>query len=381
MLIGLNMLPVLQENGGTWNYVANLIQGLASWDKENTYYAFVNSESKELVPIQGNFKVCLARINARSRPLRVFYEHLWLISQANKLNLDCIHWLGNTIAITNRIPSLVTIYDILPFSQLTSASILKRTYLKLMIQHASRIATIILPMSNATSQALQQQVGVSSANITVIPMPLLPTSKRADMDAIARLREHYGLPDMFWLYVAHTYPHKNHVRLLEAYAKLRRSGQSLWPLVLRGDPRKAEYEISEAIQKLGVEDFVIRLPRLEEWEMSILYSAASALIFPSQYEGGGLPVVEAMACGCPVVASNLDSIMEYCGDAALYFNPNELMSIYYAMVKIQSEPGLRQQLTLRGAKQTLKFHQKEIVSRLIAEYAKAAQASSKKSLS
>jgi len=144
-------------------------------------------------------------------------------------------------------------------------------------------------------------------------------------------RKKYGLPSKFWLYVAHFYPHKNHSRLFKAYAQAKKNGSTKWPLVLRGEKNNADEMILRLLQDARIQEDVIWLPRLSDGEMPLLYSSASALIFPSTYEGGGIPVMEAMACGCPVVVSNIPTNIEFAGDSAFFFDPLRVESIVEAM--------------------------------------------------
>jgi len=238
-----------------------------------------------------------------------------------------------------------------------------------MMRLTAKRARILLPVSEATARELQRVLNVASSQMVVIPVIIDSRFRPATYKEIVYFKSKYGLPDHFWLYVAHFYPHKNHLRLLQAYHRLKanRSGP-LWPLVLRGDPAGAEVEIEEAIAHLDLKHDVVFLPRLSEEEMPILYSAATGMIFPSLYEGGGIPVVEAIACGCPVAASDIPPIREFAGEAVLYFDPLDLESVAQTILKLQNSSDLRESQRRLGLGVVEKFRQWNVIPRLLDAY-------------
>jgi len=278
-------------------------------------------------------------------------------------------WFANTQAIVNTVPGVVTIHDLQAFRDLAPFSPPKRLYLQLMIRLTAKRARILLPVSEATARELQRVLNVASSQMVVIPVIIDSRFRPATYKEIVYFKSKYGLPDHFWLYVAHFYPHKNHLRLLQAYHRLKanRSGP-LWPLVLRGDPAGAEVEIEEAIAHLDLKHDVVFLPRLSEEEMPILYSAATGMIFPSLYEGGGIPVVEAIACGCPVAASDIPPIREFAGEAVLYFDPLDLESVAQTILKLQNSSDLRESQRRLGLGVVEKFRQWNVIPRLLDAY-------------
>jgi glycosyltransferase involved in cell wall biosynthesis len=208
--------------------------------------------------------------------------------------------------------------------------------------------------------------------MTVIRVILEPSFQPAQPDAIGEFRMKYHLPEQCWLYVAHDYPHKNHVRLLQAYHQLKTGGRKPWPLVLRGDGLQTSSVLRRHVVQLGLESDVIFLPRLERFELPMLYSAASALVFPSLYEGGGIPVVEAAACGCPVTASQLPPIEEFVGEAALYFDPLDVKAIAESMLKFESDAELRKHYRQKGLTRAENHRAQRVVPILLDAYHRTA---------
>jgi alpha-1,3-rhamnosyl/mannosyltransferase len=372
MHVGLNLLHALPEIGGGWNYIANLVGALGECDDANTYIAFVNTESECLVP--NNPKFVSVRVNIRpgSRPQRVIFENTMLQPLAHKYKLDCMHWFANTQALINAVPGVVTVYDLQPFLHLATFSLTKRSYLRFMMYLTCKRASMLLPMSQATARGLQNRLNVDPDRMVVIPAILPYQFAPGPPEKIAGIKTKYGLPERFWLYVAHLYPHKNHLRLLEAYHELLSSRFSPWPLVLRGDPHGAEKEVMQAIARFNLEKNVIILPRLDEKELTALYAAATALVFPSLYEGGGIPVLEAMACGCPVVAANIPPVREFAGDAASYFDPTDTNAIGKAMAAFQDTSSNWENKRQVGLARTAEFRPRPVVNKLLKAYARAA---------
>jgi len=369
--VGLNLLHALPEIGGGWNYIRNLIRGLARVDPEDTFIAFVTRESECLVPARPNFETVRVDIRSSFRAWRVAFENTALLVMARNRRLDCLHWFSGTQALLNSVPSAVTCYDLHPFFRLGPYSPVKRLYLKFMVGRAVRRAGVVLPMSEATAADLEKILGASRSRMVVIPPVLEDELRPAPAADTARFREHHRLPGRFWLYVAHFHPHKNHLRLLEAYRRLAGEGPA-WPLVFRGDDKGSKEEVEKRIPELGLDKYVIFLPRLEAADLPILYSAATALVFPSLYEGGGLPVVEAMACGLPVAASRIPPVMEFAGDAALGFNPGDVASIAAAMRELAGDAGVRNVKRREGLDRAGNFRAEAVIPRLLDAYARAA---------
>ena len=371
MRVGLNLLHALPEIGGGWNYVRSLIKGLARVDREDTFIAFVTRESEVLVPARPNFTVVRVNIRSALRAWRVAFENTALLIMARHRRLDCLHWFSQTHALLNVVPSAVTIYDLHPFLRLGPYSPVKRLYLKLMIGQAARRAGILLPMSEATASDLEKILGAARSRMTVIPPVLEDELRPAAAAEAARFRAAHRLPERFWLYVAHFHPHKNHLRLLEAYKLLTAEGPA-WPIVLRGDDKGNRGEVEKRTMELGLQDRVVFLPRLESGDLPRLYASASALVFPSLYEGGGLPVVEAMACGLPVAASRIPPVLEFARGAALGFNPADVPSIAAAMAQLAGDSALREAKRREGLARAGEFRAEVVIPRLLDAYRRAA---------
>lgn len=370
MRIGLNLLHAGPEIGGGWNYIANLVAALGEYDKDNAYLAFVTQDSQSLVPAKPNFTSVIINVRSASRIRRVMYENTWLQLLVRKHELDCVHWFANTHALINAAPGVVTVYDMHSFLDFAHSSFTKRVYSKSMMHQTCRKARLLLPISHATAEEIHRFFGVNYDRLVVIPPIMNSLSSPCNYEETLQFRLRYNLPEKFWLYVAHLLRYKNHSVLLQAYHGLKSSGLAPWPLVLRGDAKKgnSKVELTKVIRELNLEDDVILLPRLRQAELPFLYSAATGLIFPSLYEGAGMPVIEAMACGCPVVASRLPSVIEFAGAAASYFDPKDTLSIANAMIAFQIDSAGREAKRRIGMLRAEEFRAQAVVRKLIDAY-------------
>lgn len=375
MRIGLNLLHAMPEIGGGWNYISNLVDALAHADETNEYVAYVTDVSASLVPTRRNFQSIRVKIQSRVRAQRILFESSVLQLLVRRDKLDCLHWFANGQGIFNAVPPAVTIYDLQPFLDYGQLSATKRRFLRWRLHASVRGPATLLPMSQTTADALHHVLGADHRRMTVIPPMLESRFTPVAQASVESWRVQRKLPAQFWLYVAHIYPHKNHLRLLEAYRSYVAATREPWPLVLRGDPQPAGPNIQQLVAQLQLGDHVIFLSGLRREEVPALYGAASALVFPSLYEGAGMPVLEAQACGCVVVASNIPAVREFGGDAVCHFDPHDTRDMTNAMIRIAEDAGARSAMRDRGLAQARMFRNTPVIPRLIAAYERAAKRS------
>lgn len=371
MRIGLNLLHAMPGIGGGWNYIRDLVRSLLVAESDNHYVVFVTDFSESIINGIDNITIVKINVNSSKRINRLLFENTLLQYYFIKYRIDCVHWFCNYHSLFNLVPSVVTIYDLQPFKEINKAPFLKRIGLRYLLRNSVKKSTLLLPMSNATRIDLRDILSAQDDKMIVIPPILNPAFNNMAISQlnISELRLKYKLPDNYWVYVAHYYPHKNHLGLLQAYSQLiRDNGFSPWPLVFRGDNLIDSDEIMSAINELKLNEHVTFLPRLEENEISLLYAAAGAMVFPSLYEGGGIPVLEAMACGCPVLSSRLPSILEYAGDAISYFDVSNSNGLAFAMRTFQEDVDLRAKLVQKGFVQVQEYAADKVVAKLLTAY-------------
>jgi glycosyltransferase involved in cell wall biosynthesis len=229
------------------------------------------------------------------------------------------------------LPTVTSILDVQHELQPQHFSVAERAYRKLVYARTARLSTRVIAISEHVQQTLVERLGVAPERIRVVQLGVDPE----------RFRSVDAPREPFLLYPANRWPHKNHDRLLAAFAQVRRERPEL-RLVLTGAGHEGR----------TVPDGVVVRGHVPQGELIRLYQTAAALVFPSLYEGFGQPVLEAMACGCPVAASDAGGLPEVCGDAALLFDPTSVDEIAAAMLRIVEGAG---DLAARGLERARPF--------------------------
>ncbi|MFQ5342083.1 MAG: glycosyltransferase family 4 protein [Anaerolineae bacterium] len=287
-------------------------------------------------------------------PIRSPAEQIRLPRLARRLSLDVFHAPYYITAYRMPCRQVVTIYDVISArypEYLPSPAM--RLIFEVATRLALRTADHILTLSEASREDLVELYRVDRGRIAVTPLAAGPRFKPADRATIEELKHRRGLPDRYVLYVGSNKPHKNLPRLVEAFARIPHPASRI-PLVIAGheDPRYPQAR--ERAAALGL-DSVTFLGAVVEEDLPALYSGAELFVFPSLYEGFGLPVIEAMACGTPVACSNVSSLPEVAGDAALLFDPHTPESIAAAIRQVLQGADLHNRLRRRGLEQAGHF--------------------------
>lgn len=371
MRIGLNLLHTQRKLGGAWNYVQNVLEVLRTCDVENEFFLYCNEESKQLAPADERFHVFCTSLNMNRRTVRVLYEQTYLPLLGVRDKLDAMHWFANNCSVLPGVSSVATVYDLLARNNSQAKGPLSGIYIRAMLRYTTSQASVLCPMSSATADDIAKWYGTPAHRMVIIPNPLSSAFRPADASQIEQFRKKYGLPERFWVFVSVYRKHKNHQRLFQAFGRLKSMVPEGWPLVLRCDRKGNEELLDDMVRTNGIEGEVIWLPRLDDREMPVLYSAATASVFPSLFEGGGIPVMEAMGCGCPVAASDIPTTREFAKDAAVIFDPENVESIAEAMVLLQNEPDLRERCRQRGLRVVEAYRPRVVYQRLMKAYAAA----------
>ncbi len=283
-------------------------------------------------------------------------------------DLDVIHYPLTVPVPAARTASVVTIHDVLhhDLPELFPGS--QQRYRRWAYDGAARRASGVVTDSRFTRERLIERVGIAPERIDVIYPGVDHTRFHPNAADDARLLEGQDLPERFVIYPANLWHHKNHDKLLEAFASVRTDLE----LVLTGHAYRRLDGLLEHARALGISDRVRHLGYVPVAVVPALYRRAEAMVFPSLYEGFGLPPVEAMACGCPVAASTRASLVEACGDGALSFDPDDVDSIAEAIAKLDRDAELRARLRVAGLRHAARFTWADAAVRHREVYARAA---------
>ena len=250
------------------------------------------------------------------------------------------------------LPTVLTFYDLIPLYFPAYVSWRARLSFRFTMRLALRTADQIIAISEASRRDLLAAFRVDPARVTTAPLAPDPRFSPQSAAATAAVRARYALPEMFLLYLGINKPHKNLTTLIQAYARLPASAP---PLVIAGAWDARYPEAKTTAQTLGLGSRVRFLGPVDEADLPALYTAATAFVFPSFYEGFGLPVLEAMACGTPVACSNVSSLPEVAGDAALLFAPGDARALAGALERLIEDHALRAELRQLGLAQAARF--------------------------
>jgi alpha-1,3-rhamnosyl/mannosyltransferase len=291
----------------------------------------------------------------------------WLIPQALKSFKPCLyHSTYYIMPYRPNAPTILTIHDFIPLLYPGSVSLRARLLFRPLFYLAFSASSGFIAVSQTTLEDFKARFKLGGKKAIVIHHAADPAFYPRSFEEKESVRLKYKLPDRFILYVGSDKPHKNLGNLLKAFAKIKPRVKI--PLVLAGPKGHGSRNLMALTSRLGIEDYVYWLGRIPEEELPALYSAATAFVFPSFYEGFGLPVLEAMSCGAPVACSDIPALREVAGEAALYFNPYSIDAIAEAIVELIEDDGLRENLGGKGRIRASLFSWDEIASRTLAFY-------------
>ncbi len=284
-----------------------------------------------------------------------------------RLKADLYHSAYYLMPYFTGIPALLTLYDLIPLLFPEHSTLRARRLFRLATRLALRATRHALAISEATRRDFLARFPLQPEQITAIPLAADPAFAPQPPTVSAALRVHHPLPEQFVLYVGSNKPHKNLVRLVEAWAMVQAEVPA-YTLVIAGAWLPQHPEARQNAQVLGIADRVCWLGPLPETDLPALYTAAEVFVFPSLYEGFGLPVIEAMACGTPVVCANTSSLPEVAGDAAVMFDPFHSESIAAALRKVLGDADLRTAMRRRSLAQAARFSWQETAQKTLQLY-------------
>lgn len=268
--------------------------------------------------------------------------------------VDVYHSAYYLMAYITGVPTLLTLYDLIPIHYPAYSTLKARLLFRWATALALRTAQHTLAISEAARRDFLARFRLRPERITAIPLAADPAFTPQSPEVVAALRARYALPDTFLLYLGSNKPHKNLVRLIEAWAVVQAEMPG-YMLVIAGAWLPQHPEPRQRGRTLGIDDRVCWLGSLPDADLPALYTAADVFVFPSLYEGFGLPVIEAMACGTPVACAKTSSLPEVAGDAAVLFDPTQTEGIADALRRVCGDADLRAGLRRRGLAQATRF--------------------------
>ena len=371
MKIGIDARMYSSEFTGIGRYVYELVQQLLEIDKKNEYVLFMNQpEFDEFEP--KSKRITKVLVNAKHYSLAEQVRFWWKIRKAK---VDLMHFTHFNAPILYRRPTVVTIHDLTlsfyPGKKMNSW--FYRMAYNAVLQNAAKHASRIISVSKNTKQDLIDITHTSPSKVEVVYEGVGDNfGPREDKEALMDMLKKYNITKEFMLYTGVWRSHKNLVNMIRAFGLLCEDEGFEPQLVITGQENPYYPEIKRTVTELGLEHKVIFTGLVPEDELVALYQAAKMYVFPSLYEGFGLPPLEAMRCGTPVIASKVSCIPEICGEEnALFFDPYDPEDIANTMRKLWLDEELARELRERGLVHSRKFSWKKMAEKTMEVYTEA----------
>lgn len=367
--VGINLVWMVPGVvGGSETYVARLLSGLAERPTRFDYTLFALPQFKEAHPdLAQTFKTAYAPVRGRMKSFRVAGESTWLLAQCKIRNIDLVHHAGGIVPMVRTTRPVLTIHDLQYLDYPEYFKKAKLTYLKTMVPRSAEVARLIMTPSEFTRRQVIERLNIDPSIVIVVPHGISPREGREPAEEV---RDRYELGDAFFLYPAITYPHKNHLVLIKAFARLLEVHPDT-TLVLTGAKGSMEVPIFKEVKALGIEKNVKRLGHIPKADLDALYHHAIGMTFPSRFEGFGAPVLEAMSRRCPVIAADATALPEVVREAGVLVSPDNTEEWCQAMCDLIEKEDLRERLRAAGSDRAKEFTWDTAADTLEEVYARA----------
>jgi glycosyltransferase involved in cell wall biosynthesis len=355
---------------GIGTYIRNLLRHLARLDRQTEFVVLCRPDDREgLASLGENFRPVPETAGNYS-----ISEQIRIPLALKREGVTLFHAPHYVLPPLVRCQSVVTIHDCihLMFPQYLPNRF-ALAYARTSIVLAARRATRVMTVSESSKRDILRFVDVRPEKIDVIYNAFDERFGVEPLEEdVVRVRERYQLHDEFVLYAGNVKPHKNLERLIEAFDLVRKRGLDHLKLVLIGDEISKYAALRRAVHQHQLHKYVRFLGYLPEETLAVMYRLAGVFVFPSLYEGFGLPPLEAMASGTPVVTSNVSSLPEVAGDAAVLVDPYTPQAIADGIYKVLTDESLRRSLRQKGLARAAQFSWEQSVRRVRAIYGEAA---------
>jgi len=364
MRIGINTLGPSKLKAGVGNYVYELVRNLLQVDKRNEYFIIVNADNAALFEIeQKNVHIIHAPACTTRKNLRIVWEQVGIPFLCWKQGIDVFHSPGFVAPLLLPCKSVITIHDMTFFSHPCMHEVSKVMYFWLFIPLSAWFANRISADSENTRKEIVRYVRVSPEKVKTIHLAASslyrPISKTKAKQQVAKK---YNIQHSFILFVGTLEPRKNITGLIESYARAGLKQQ----LVIVGSKGWHYKSIFEKVKEHHIEHKVLFTGYVPDADLPFFYAAADLFVYPSFYEGFGIPPLEALQCGCPVLTSNVSSLPEVVGDAAVCVDPSKDFSS--AMISLLADEKRQSELRMKGFLQAQMFSWKKCAQETLALY-------------
>ncbi len=374
MRIALDYTAGIRQRAGIGQYARGLVNAMLAQDKKNEYTLITSGH-----PTKEHAFPTASNVRGRSlfipdRYLNILWYRWRVPLYANFFTgpADIYHGLDFVLPpLLGKARKVVTVHDLAFLQHPETAVSPLAAYLNKVVPESVAAADVVAAISHTTKQALIEHYQTPSEKITVIPCGIAPYFKRiTDPILLEATRHKFELKHPFILTVGTLEPRKNHLSLIKAFYEVQQSKENSAILAIAGGKGWLYEETLHTVQELKLEDKVRFLGRVSDLELIMLYSLADVFAFPSFFEGFGIPPLEAMACGAPVITSNTSSLLEVTGNAAIHVDPHDTPALANAISRLLEDEQLREDLRQKGYLQAQKYTWSKAAHKMLSVYQK-----------
>ncbi len=351
---------------GVGRVIENLLVNLQKIDGENEYFVFVNKEFQNFIEVTNpKFHLISNGIPAGNMVLNHIWTQTGFIYNAIKYRTDVVLLPQINLFLFKVAPTILYQHDLIEYYT-PNQKWYKLLFRKLTFPVALRLSDKVIGVSSNTINDIKKFFNVPKEKLHLIYNAADSSFKPLDKkESKSIIKSKYGISDKFILYVGTlALPQKNLLRLVEAYGNILKRGAQV-KLVMVGKKSKDSEKIFDLVAEKGLVGSVFFTGYVPDVDLPYFYNAADVFCFPSIYEGFGLPVLEAMACGCPVVASNVSSLPEVVGAAGILIDPYNISKLSGSLFQMVTDEKLRKRYIISGLEQCKKFSWKESAYQLL----------------
>jgi len=366
--IGMDYTAAVRQGAGIGRYTRELVRALAELDRRHDYVLFAAMGGQRPADTAWPPDFQMRSVPLSDRALTILWHRLQLPLWVELVTgpVDIFHSPDFVLPPVRRAKTLVTVHDLsfIRYPQCADAGL--RAYLNRVVPRSVHRADRVLADSQSTQEDLMELLGVERAKIEVVyPGVEERFHPIEDQALLGEVRKRYRLPPRFILGLGTLQPRKNFTRLIEAFADLRFADLRL---VIVGGKGWLYEEIFAAVERLGLEEKVVFPGFVADGDLPALYNLADLFVFPSLYEGFGIPPLEAMACGTPVITSDASSLPEVVGEAGLMVEATDVEALAQAMKQVLEDDVLREDMITKGMKQPRNFTWEKAAAKLLSLY-------------
>jgi glycosyltransferase involved in cell wall biosynthesis len=367
MNIGFDAKRALFNRSGLGNYSRSTIRLLSHYYPDNNYFLFSGRNSQSLIQLTAN-QFIVEPEGKVSKTIPSFWRTWGLHQQISQLKLDIYHGLSNELPLSikkTRVKSVVTIHDLIFLRFPEYYPFIDRQIYMLKFRNACHMADKIIATSESTKQDIITFFKIDPSKIEVVYQTCDPVF-RIPVDAFRKneVKKKYNLPDLFILYLGTIEKRKNALTLIKAYL----NENIDIPLLIAGKPTPYLVEIKDYLKQNPSGNQVIFRHNIESADLPALYQSAQIFVYPSVFEGFGIPILEALYSGIPVITSTGSCFGETGGDAALYCDPYNMEQMGNCISRVLNDEGTRKLMIKKGFEHSRKFDEKHVAANLMNVY-------------